>query len=251
MFTPPIQPKILLFVLALAVAAGCSPPEPPAKLARQIAGADRAIISDPYGARLVLKGEPLDALVKAVSGVRRDRQEYAAVFSSTIDFYRETNLLAAIHFQDRIFLTENEQFSDATGLLRKLYHELMSDDIARQTWMADLITDLKTHPPLAGLQSWCVETMRHYDDNPSGEDFHKNHDGIEVKAPAIPAWLREAWPRPPRIWIRERSPGRAECVVLNWSSYGLLIGPTNYITSPVSGYTYSTNAPPGIYGFYN
>ena len=70
--------------------------------------------------RMALTGTEVRRLVQAVSSARRDRNNYPAIFSTTIEFYRGTNFLSHIQFQDRLFWAGREQYSDGTGFLRVL-----------------------------------------------------------------------------------------------------------------------------------
>ena len=110
---------VALFGLTFALHYAWSWVATPRNLARQIAEADRAMVED-GPRRMVLTGTEVRRLVQAVSSARRDRNNYPAIFSTTIEFYRGTNFLSHIQFQDRLFWAGREQYSEGTGFLRDL-----------------------------------------------------------------------------------------------------------------------------------
>ncbi len=104
--------------------------QPPTMLAQKIVETDRAVIAD-YFVRSNIESAPISTsvdkakeIVNAVSLARRDAGNYAAIFGKKIDFYKGSNLLASVRWQDRLFLTDEGQFSDNSGVLKGLYHEL-------------------------------------------------------------------------------------------------------------------------------
>ena len=79
---------------------------------------------------LSVTGDEAAQLVHAVSSARRDRHfftKYAATFSWRLQFYRGTNLLDVVRFQDRIFLIDGDEYSDDSGVLKALNDKILAD----------------------------------------------------------------------------------------------------------------------------
>ena len=96
----------------------------------------------------------------------------------------------------------------------------------------------------ARLRDWSGDLLRRYE---RGELRVGKYDdgpiGVRVPAREIPAWLTV-----PNVSIHKGESGRAECVMLDWDHYGLLVGPTNY--APTFQPWYITNLMSGIFAYH-
>ncbi len=105
--------------------------QPPSMLAKKIAETDRVEISDYFmrpndkSTRISINGDKAKEIAKAVSFARRDAGHYSSDFGRQIEFYKGTNLLASVRWQNRSFLADEGQFSDNSGVLSDLYHKLI------------------------------------------------------------------------------------------------------------------------------
>ena len=104
--------------------------QPPSLLAQKIVETDRVVIADyfiiPNGETtpISISGDKTKGIVNAVSLARKDAGHYTSNFGRKIEFYTGTNLVATVRWQGRLFLTDEGQFSDNSGVLSALYHKL-------------------------------------------------------------------------------------------------------------------------------
>jgi hypothetical protein len=95
---------------------------------KRISSADRVVAVTQSG-KLMLTKRGVDAttVVHALSSARRDRRHYDATLSWRLQFYRGTNLLETVRFQDRIFAIDGSVYSDDTGILKALGDQILAD----------------------------------------------------------------------------------------------------------------------------
>ena len=136
--------KTLLFTCTLLLAAVCNglaqtnttvpiAGSTPTNLAHLIASADHIIVTNRYaswekeyrGFSLSISGSRVSTIVAAVSAAKRNQAETNSVWDWEMQFYRATNCLAKVDFQGSMFLAENGEYCDQTGVLDKLYSELL------------------------------------------------------------------------------------------------------------------------------
>jgi hypothetical protein len=98
--------------------------QPPAQLAQQIAGADRVIVLQQGNNPVFVNGEDTQKIIVAVSSARRDAGAYSCAFTRKIEFCKGTNSLATVGWCGHLILADEGQFSDNSGVLNTLYHEL-------------------------------------------------------------------------------------------------------------------------------
>ena len=104
--------------------------QPPSMLAQKIVEIDRVVIADYFvhsndeSVPISISGDKAKEIANAVSLSRRDAGNYTSMFGRKIEFYKGSNLLASVRWQGRLFLTDEGQFSDNSGMLNSLYHEL-------------------------------------------------------------------------------------------------------------------------------
>ena len=99
---------VVLFSLTLCLC-GCSRSRTPAALALRIAGADRVVVWDwAHMGHLSMAGDEVAKLVKVVSSAKGGNRKYLASYGKTIEFYRGSNFLASIRFQNDVLKTEDE-----------------------------------------------------------------------------------------------------------------------------------------------
>ena len=136
--------KTLLFTFTLFLVTVCSglaqtnttvPPtgSTPTNLAHLIASADHIIITNRFADRetqyrgfsLFISGSRVSKIVAAVSAAKRNQWETDSVWDWEMQFFRATNRLAKVDFQGSYFLAENGEYYDGSGVLDKLYSELL------------------------------------------------------------------------------------------------------------------------------
>jgi len=113
--------------LGLLLEMGCSPPpsRPPAGLTKQIALADRIIVTNRYLAfSMTVTGKDFEDVSSAVTNAIEDKHHYDAIFDMDIQFYAGSNFLTVIHLQDRAFLAGSNQYSDSSGVLKQFWQSL-------------------------------------------------------------------------------------------------------------------------------
>jgi hypothetical protein len=135
---------VLMFVVAfciLATLSGCNRrtdtsvplPNTLADLAHQIADADNIIITNRFadtnspflGVSLSLSGQQVSRIVRAISSARRLEIGTWSVWDWELQFYKATNRLATVDFQEYSFLVKKGEYMDETGVLEKLYREML------------------------------------------------------------------------------------------------------------------------------
>ena len=103
-------------------------------LAHLIASADHIVITNRFadadpemlrGFSLSISGNRVSKIVAAVSSASRLQGGTLSAWDWELRFFRGTNRLAVIDFQGSVFLAENVEYSDDTGVLEKLYSELL------------------------------------------------------------------------------------------------------------------------------
>ena len=119
----------IAFVAVILILCACS--RQLSKLTDRIAAADRVVVVNHSGKfMLSATGDEATKLVRAVSSAKRDRHYFtkiAATFSWRLQFYRGTNLLDVVRFQDRIFLIDGAEYSDDSGVLKALSDKILAD----------------------------------------------------------------------------------------------------------------------------
>ena len=136
--------KTLLFTFTLFLAAVCNgmaqtnatvpaAGSTPTNLAHLIANADHIIITNRFAGSntryrsfsLSVSGRRVSQIVAAVSSARRNQVETDSMWDWELQFFRATNRLAVIDCQGSMFLAEHGEYHDDTGVLEKLYSEIL------------------------------------------------------------------------------------------------------------------------------
>jgi hypothetical protein len=98
------------------------------KFAHHVASADRIVAVTQTGKPLLSKtGDEAAKIARALSSARRDRRHYSATLNWRLQFYRGTNLLDVVRFQERIFMIDGAVYSDDTGVLKALWDQISAD----------------------------------------------------------------------------------------------------------------------------
>lgn len=246
--------SICLLLVGSFLLGGCSrSTRTPEAFARQVAGADRIVASDwNHGSIMVIAGQESKDLIRALSSAKCLPKNMSAPTSPccAIEFFQGTNLLAVIAVQEEWFGPGGGEYVEKSGVLKALQRRLESDEAGRCAWVNHFAQDVIQKPEFSNIQSWSVETLKRY----GGGEFRANGtDGnIELNYREIPTWLevavRAAHVSMPTVYVRQSQLGRVEALVFDWHHYGLLVGPSNYMTSFQAWYI--TNAAPGIYVYH-
>jgi hypothetical protein len=94
----------------------------------RISSTDRVVAVTQSGKHMLTRtGDDAAKVVHALSSARRDRHPYDATFSWRLQFYRGTNLLDTVRFQDRIFAIDGSVYSDDSGVLKALWDQILAD----------------------------------------------------------------------------------------------------------------------------
>ena len=109
-------------LLLLAMCGSSKPSHPPRELSRLFATADRAVVTNLYWQfGFTVTGEEVGRLANAIVGSKEDRLPAAAAFDCGIEFYSGTNFLGVIQLQEYVFVLEDTQYSDNSGVLKTFY----------------------------------------------------------------------------------------------------------------------------------
>ena len=110
-------------LLVIFVLCGCSrAPQSPLDLARQIANADRVVLTNPLSSTAEFSGVAAQRLVQAISLAKKLKigtyEEPSCPGGFYIKFYSGTNLLAQIAGHDDHFHTSEGYYHDSSGVLQ-------------------------------------------------------------------------------------------------------------------------------------
>jgi hypothetical protein len=111
----------------------------------------------------------------------------------------------------------------------------------------DFADDVRSKRRLKPLQEWSVQTLARYR---AGQLTTKMYYGSARLAPQeVPEWLSQAWgDKPPEVSVSLNfSNNEPECIDVRWYLDGLLVGPTNYVTTAHTWYIVQVK--PGIYAY--
>ncbi len=121
-----MRTAITLLLAELALVWGCS--RELTRLGDRIASADRVVGATQSGKPMLSKtGDEAAKIVRALLSGRRDRDPHTAMFNWRLHFYRGSNLLYSVRFQDRLFVVENSVYSDDSGVVKRLWDEILAD----------------------------------------------------------------------------------------------------------------------------
>lgn len=123
---------MLYLILAAVLLTGCK--HAPSNFARRIARADRIVIiyRFPHGPpplssfSLSVTGGKVHEIVHAISSAKRlgVAPVTLSIWEWELRFYSGTNLLATVDFQGDVFLVENSEYYDDSGMLAGLDREI-------------------------------------------------------------------------------------------------------------------------------
>ena len=120
-----------------------------------------------------------------------------------------------------------------------------------QLWADDLADDVRTKKSLAPLQDWSVQTLARYRAGQlatTGKAAFGGYPSARLDPKEVPGWLRGAWwGDHPEISVALNESNRPECIRVGWYLCGLLVGPTNYVTTAQPWYIVQVK--PGIYAY--
>jgi len=110
---------LVLMLIAVHGLCGCSPQ---GRLARQIAKADRVVLTNAYqGFSISVTGSEARRIVRAVSSARKLPPNATSSVEFRTEFYRGTNLLGAVVGCGRGFGVDGIGYDDNSGALQALY----------------------------------------------------------------------------------------------------------------------------------
>jgi hypothetical protein len=220
---------------------------------RQLGIADNVVVVDWYhGSRMALTAQEAKPLIQALIAAKEESKDSAASTAPMckIEFYRGTNLLTTIPIQEKWFATADGEFIEESGALTNLQRRLERDHAAQRAWISHFAKEMFQTPKFANIQEWSVETINQYANRQlrtSGEGQMKRVE-YRMTPPWLEGTVRSTQLGMPNVYTREGQPGTAEAVVLDWSLFGFIIGPTNYVTTYKAWYV--TNVAAGIYAYH-
>jgi hypothetical protein len=133
----------------------------------------------------------------------------------------------------------------------ELVRALVTGKPGAQFWADDLADDVRHQQRLRPLQEWSVQTLARYRKGELSTAENTVGGGsyaVKVSPEEIPSWLSGAWRGDkPRVAIVLTESNEPESIIVGWYLCGLLIGPTNYVTSWQPWYIVQVK--PGIYAY--
>ena len=116
----------------------------------------------------------------------------------------------------------------------------------------DLADDIRTKEQLAPLQDWSVRTLQRYRAGQvitTGKSAFSGPFSVRLATQEIPDWLLKTWggDRPEVAILLNSSNNQPECVAVSWYLSGILVGPTNYVTTYRPWYIVQVK--PGTYAY--
>jgi hypothetical protein len=122
-----------------------------------------------------------------------------------------------------------------------------------QLWADDLADDVRTKKQLAPLQDWSVQTLDRYSAGQlatTGKTRFAGPFSARLDPKEVPSWLGGAWSgEHPEVSIALTESNQPVCIHVGWYLCGLLIGPTNFVTTVRPWYIVQVK--PGIYAYSN
>lgn len=76
---------------------------------------------------LTATGDEAAKLARAVSSAKRDNLPYKATFSWSLQFYRGTNLLDVLRFQQSLVIIDGKVHNDGSGVLDAFNDKVLAD----------------------------------------------------------------------------------------------------------------------------
>jgi hypothetical protein len=119
-----------------------------------------------------------------------------------------------------------------------------------QLWADDLADDFRTKKRLAHLQEWAVQTLARYRAGQLATNGYSKYGverDVKIAPKEIPDWLENAWGDPPEILILLNDAKDPQCINVGWYLSGLLIGPSNFVTTIKPWYIVQVK--PGVYAY--
>jgi hypothetical protein len=119
-------------LLLLALCACSKPAHPPTEFSQRLATADRVVVTNQLSVFVsAVTPREVTRLATAVASAKQDRLPAGAMFDWDVQFYSGTNFLGVIHLQDRVFMLEDTQYSDNSGVLKTFYERLVKESQRR------------------------------------------------------------------------------------------------------------------------
>ena len=119
----------------------------------------------------------------------------------------------------------------------------------------DLAEDIETKIGAVKLQAWCEETMTRYQAGElltDGNSPYRFLGDINLAEEEIPEFIKNVWPKQPDaikqepdVSIHIAKNGEPIYMAISWYSYGVIVGPTDYVETCC--YWYLRQVKPGIY----
>ena len=118
----------------------------------------------------------------------------------------------------------------------------------------DLAEDIEKKIGAVKLQTWCEETMMRYKANElltDGNSPYWSAGDIKLADEEIPEFIKDVWPKPPDAILPEPDVsilirnGEPVSMAISWHSYGVIVGPTDYVEYDT--FWYLRQVKPGIY----
>ena len=122
---PKSVPKILI---ALTLFGCTKAPLLPLQLTKQIAAANRVVLTNYPSSAVEFSGAEAQNLLRAVSQSEGQKLSKDTGLSCPVgvylEFYRGTNLLAQVHGHDRHFVVDDVSYRDSSGVLQAAWETL-------------------------------------------------------------------------------------------------------------------------------
>jgi hypothetical protein len=134
----------------------------------------------------------------------------------------------------------------------QLMRGILTSEAGARVIANDLADDVRHKWRLRALQRWSTHVLARYRTGNLATNGHAAYwslGNVQLAPQEVPFWLKHGWlGESPEFSVRVTEFGNPECVTVGWYLSGLIVGPTNYVTSLTPWYI--VQAKPGIYAYH-